>query len=64
MIFRYGRVSTRDQNLDLQEDALRGAGCDQIFMEKVSGTRKVRPELDRLRSQLRAGDTLVIWRLN
>ena len=53
MIIGYGRVSSRDQNLNLQDDALRGAGCEQIFMEKASGTKKVRPELDRMRSMLR-----------
>ena len=42
MIFGYGRVSTRDQDLNIQEDTLLAAGCDLISMEKVSGTKKVR----------------------
>ncbi|MVM34995.1 helix-turn-helix domain-containing protein [Spirosoma sp. HMF4905] len=64
MIFGYGRVSTRDQNLNLQEDALTQAGCEQIFMEKITGTKKNRPELNKLRAKLRAGDTVVVWKLD
>ncbi len=64
MIFGYGRVSTRDQNLNHQEDALTAAGCQEIFMEKISGTKKNRPELNRLRAKLREGDTVVVWKLD
>jgi DNA invertase Pin-like site-specific DNA recombinase len=61
----YARVSTDDQNLDLQRDALKRAGCAEVYEEKVSGkdTAK-RPELAHALRALRAGDTLVIWRLD
>jgi DNA invertase Pin-like site-specific DNA recombinase len=64
MVFGYGRVSTRDQNLDLQQDALKAAGCDELFMEKITGTKKNRPELNRLRAILRPGDTVIVWKLD
>lgn len=60
----YGRISTSDQNVESQRDALVYAGVDQIFLDTFTGTKANRPELDRLRSQLRAGDTLVITRLD
>jgi DNA invertase Pin-like site-specific DNA recombinase len=61
----YARVSTIDQNPDLQLDALRRAGCDKIHTERGSGARDDRPELARvLNDVLRAGDTLVIWKLD
>lgn len=65
MLLGYARVSTRDQNLDLQLDALRKAGVDDanIFVEKVSGKLKERPELDRMLAMLRPGDTVVCWKL-
>ncbi|WP_062236708.1 recombinase family protein [Aureimonas sp. N4] len=62
--FGYARVSTDDQRLDLQRDALRAAGCSRIFEDKVSGSRVSRPGLDLALSHLRSGDTLVIWRLD
>ncbi|MCX6216419.1 recombinase family protein [Spirosoma sp.] len=64
MVFGYGRVSTRDQNLFLQEDALKAAGCEEIFMEKVTGSKKNRPELDALLAKVREGDTIVVWKLS
>ena len=64
MIIGYARVSTRDQNLDLQIEALKKAGCERIFKEKISGATKERPELDALLSQLREGDTVVVWKLD
>jgi len=64
MIIGYARVSTKDQNLDLQIEALKKAGCDKIFKEKISGAIKERPELDAMISQLRAGDTIVVWKLD
>lgn len=61
----YARVSTSDQNPELQLDALRRAGCDKVFTEKASGARDDRPELARiLEDVLRAGDTLVVWKLD
>lgn len=60
----YGRVSTRDQNTNDQEDALTRAGCDQVFVEKFSGTKADRPEWNLARKVLRRGDTLVITRLD
>lgn len=64
MIFGYARVSTEEQNLDLQIDALKKYGCDEIYEEKIS-TRKVnRQQLTLLLGKLRAGDTLVVWKLD
>ena len=60
----YGRISTTDQNHDLQTDALKAAGCEKIFLDTISGSTSKRPELDKLRDQLRAGDTLTVWRLD
>lgn len=60
----YARVSTKDQNLDLQLDALKKAGCEKIFIEKISAVAKERPEWKICRQMLRKGDTLVVWRLD
>lgn len=61
----YGRVSTRDQNPAAQHDALTAAGCDQVFIDKASGTLASRPELERaLLSANRAGDQLVVTKLD
>ena len=60
----YARVSTQDQNLDLQQDALEKAGCEQIIVDKVSGTVAERPGLKQIKAILRKGDTLVVWRLD
>ncbi len=60
----YARVSTDDQNLDLQRDALRLAGVGSIYEEAASGKTAVRQELDHCLKALRAGDTLVVWRLD
>jgi len=60
MIIGYARVSTDEQNLDAQLDALNGAGALRIFSDKVSGTLRKRPELDRLLDQLRDGDVIVV----
>ena len=60
----YARVSTDDQHLDLQRDALTKAGCSVTYEEKVSGKTADRPELDQCLKALRAGDTLVVWRLD
>lgn len=60
----YARVSTLEQNADLQRDALGAAGCWRVFTDHVSGVREQRPELDRVLEALRPGDTLVVWRLD
>ncbi len=60
----YGRVSTVDQNPDSQKDALLKAGADQIFLDTYTGTKSSRPQLDKMLEQLRAGDTIVITRLD
>ena len=63
MLIGYARVSTQDQNLDLQCDALRAVGCERIFTDQMSGARSERPGLAQALSHARAGDTLVVWRL-
>lgn len=64
MLIGYARVSTLDQNLDLQKDALEKAGCERIYIDKVSGALTERPGLKQLKEVLRKGDTLVVWRLD
>ena len=64
MLIGYARVSTHDQNLDLQKDALEKAGCEKIHVEKASGKSSNRPELEKAMNYLRKGDTLVVWRLD
>jgi DNA invertase Pin-like site-specific DNA recombinase len=61
MIFGYARVSTKEQNLNLQADALKKAGCERIFQEKVSGRSPKRPELLKLLEQIRPDDTLIVF---
>ena len=56
----YARVSTREQNLDLQLKALKKAGCAKIFREKVSGAVRQRPEFQRMLDQIRPGDRLFV----
>jgi len=60
----YARVSTHDQNLALQQDALKQAGCTKIIVDRVSGTVAERPGLAQIKEILREGDTLVVWRLD
>ncbi|WP_313262363.1 recombinase family protein [Sphingobacterium sp.] len=60
----YARVSTQDQNLNMQIDSLKKSGCEIIFEEKISGKSKERPELNRLFEKLRKGDTVVVWKLD
>lgn len=60
MIIGYARVSTDDQNLDAQLDALKAAGAARIFSDKISGSQRKRPELDRLLDQVRDGDVIVV----
>ena len=63
MLIGYARVSTDNQTLDLQRDALIEAGCERIFEDTASGASE-RPKLQQALSHLRAGDTLVVWRLD
>jgi DNA invertase Pin-like site-specific DNA recombinase len=60
----YGRVSTADQNLTAQEDALSAAGTSQVFVEKITGTKSARPQFDLAKQFLREGDTLVVTRMD
>ena len=60
----YARVSTEDQHLELQMDALKNAGCKRIFTDQISGTRIKRPGLDNALSHMRKGDTLAVWKLD
>jgi DNA invertase Pin-like site-specific DNA recombinase len=66
MLIGYARVSTNEQNLNLQLDALKKAGCtdSRVFTDKITGTKEERPGLTIALSHLRQGDTLVIWRLD
>lgn len=60
----YARVSTQDQNPELQLDALRQSGCEEIFHEKMTGKLRERPELANCLRTLRKGDVLIVWKLD
>jgi DNA invertase Pin-like site-specific DNA recombinase len=64
MLIGYARVSTFEQSLDLQTDALERAGCERLFTDQVGGAHAERPGLDQVLSHLRKGDTLVVWKLD
>lgn len=64
MLIGYARVSTDDQNLDLQKDALKNAGCEKIFEDTVSGAATAKTGLSDAMEALREGDVLVVWRLD
>src|SRR5512134_1748598 len=64
MLIGYARVSTADQTLDLQKDALEKAGCTKIFTDTASGAKAERTGLDEALNYVRQGDTLVVWRLD
>jgi DNA invertase Pin-like site-specific DNA recombinase len=64
MLVGYARVSTQDQNLELQHDALTEAGCERIFDDKMSGAKAARPGLMEAIAYMRPGDTLVVWKLS
>ena len=64
MFVGYARVSTQDQKSHLQTDALEAARCENIFTEKASGAQRDRPELKAALEYIRAGDTLVVWKLD
>ncbi len=60
----YARVSTAEQYLRMQEDALKSAGCEEIYTDVISGVKSHRPGLDEALNYLREGDTLVVWKLD
>ena len=64
MLIGYARVSTQDQNVDLQKDALTQAECKRIFIDQISGSTADRSGLNKAMEVLREGDTLVVWRLD
>lgn len=64
MLVGYARVSTHEQHLDLQLDALKDAGCEKIFTDKISGSKSYRDGLKQAMEFMREGDTLVVWRLD
>jgi DNA invertase Pin-like site-specific DNA recombinase len=64
MIIGYARVSTQDQNAELQVDALEKSGCEQVFQEKFTGKLRERPELSQCLRTLRKDDVLVVWKLD
>jgi DNA invertase Pin-like site-specific DNA recombinase len=64
MLIGYARVSTTDQTLDLQKDALEKAGCERVFTDTASGAKSERIGLEEALSHLREGDSLVVWRLD
>ncbi len=64
MLIGYARVSTDDQNLNLQHDALKNAGCERIFDDQVTGSKIQRPGLEAALEFAREGDVLTVWRLD
>lgn len=64
MVIGYVRVSKNEQNQDLQFDALKKAGCERVFHEKISGASKQRPEYMKMVAELRKGDIIVVWRVD
>jgi DNA invertase Pin-like site-specific DNA recombinase len=60
----YARVSTQEQNLDPQKDALKKAGCEKIIVDTASGKSETRAGLEKLREVMRKGDVIVVWRLD
>ena len=64
MLIGYARVSLQEQDLTLQQDALKKEGCEKIFVDRVTGVKKSRLGLDRAMEALRKDDTLVVWRLD
>ncbi len=60
----YARISTIDQNANLQRDALKAAGCEKIYVDQISGTTSKRPKLDKALASLNNGDVFAVWRLD
>ena len=60
----YARVSTLEQNLDLQIDALNRENCKQIYTDRISGVKSIKPEFEKLMEYAREGDTIVVWKLD
>jgi len=64
MLIGYARVSTLEQNLNLQLDALKSIGCEKLYEDKISSSKLNRPGLNKALEDLRKGDTLVVWKLD
>jgi DNA invertase Pin-like site-specific DNA recombinase len=64
MKYGYARISTKDQNLDLQFDALKKAGCEKLFSDVASGAKSDRPELHKMLNEVRKDDLIIIWKLD
>jgi DNA invertase Pin-like site-specific DNA recombinase len=64
MLLGYARISTKDQNLDLQLDALKKANCEIVFQDIISGAKADRPQLNKLLEQARTGDIIIVWKLD
>lgn len=64
VLIGYARVSTQDQDPEMQVDALQKAGCEKVFIEKASGAKRDRPELKAALEYAREGDTVVVWKLD
>jgi len=64
MLIGYCRVSTNDQHLHMQEDALKSVGCDEVYTDIASGVKTKRPGLEKALDKCRKGDTLVVWKLD
>lgn len=64
MIFGYARVSTEEQNLDMQIDALQQYGVEKLYQEKMTAIKKDRPQLEELLKVLRKGDKIVVYKLD
>lgn len=64
MLIGYARVSTLEQNLDLQKDALKKAGCEKTYTDHITGAKSSRPGLDECLAYARSGDTIVVWKLD
>ena len=60
----YARISTQDQSLNLQTDALKNAGCTELFKDVISGSKSKRDGLDHLLKYVRSGDTVIVWKLD